>query len=232
MKNKYLQSLAATVLAILAPLSAHAAPPADMAARVQACVACHGQDGRATNQGYFPRIAGKPAGYLYSQLLNFRDGRRQHATMAYLLEHMTDAYLRDIAEHFAQLDLPYPAPQTTGASPAVLARGQQLVRQGDTALGIAACTTCHGVTMTGTQPDVPGLLGLPRDYILGQLGAWRTGLRKAHAPDCMGDVARRLSAEDVSAMAIWLSSQPVSGGAVPANADAARALSHCGKAHP
>jgi hypothetical protein len=25
--------------------------------------------------GYYPRIAGKPAGYLYNQLLNFRDGR-------------------------------------------------------------------------------------------------------------------------------------------------------------
>jgi cytochrome c553 len=31
-----------------------------MAQRMQACVVCHGREGRATNQGYFPRIAGKP----------------------------------------------------------------------------------------------------------------------------------------------------------------------------
>ena len=48
-----------------------------MAERVRACTACHGKEGRATSDGYYPRIAGKPAGYLYNQLVNFRDGRRQ-----------------------------------------------------------------------------------------------------------------------------------------------------------
>ena len=56
----------------------------DMAPRVLACVACHGREGRATNQGYFPRIAGKPAGYLYNQLRNFRDGRRTNAALTHL----------------------------------------------------------------------------------------------------------------------------------------------------
>ena len=205
----------------LPPLAAQAADPlpADpMARRMLACVACHGQDGRATNQGYFPRIAGKPAGYLFNQLLHFRDGRRINATMTHLVEHMSDAYLRDIAGYFAGLDLPYPAPQTTGAPPAVLARGEQLVRVGDAALGVPACAACHGAAMTGIQPAMPGLLGLPRDYLLGQFGAWRNGLRKASAPDCMGEIARRLSPDDVSAMAVWLSSQPVTGGPAPASA--------------
>src|SRR5690606_9628964 len=123
--RQHWRPLAALALAILAPLTANATPPTDMAARVQACVACHGQDGRATNHGYFPRIAGKPAGYLYNQLLNFREGRRQNAPMAYLLRNMSDDYLREIAAYFAQLDLPYPATQTTGAAPEVLARGEQ-----------------------------------------------------------------------------------------------------------
>lgn len=217
--RQHLRPLAALALAILAPLSASATPPTDMAARVQACVACHGQDGRATNHGYFPRIAGKPAGYLYNQLLNFREGRRQNAPMAYLLRNMSDDYLREIAAYFAQLDLPYPAPQTTGAAPEVLARGEQLVRQGDPALGLPACASCHGNAMTGIQPAVPGLLGLSRDYLLGQFGAWRNGVREAHAPDCMGEIARRLSPADVTAMAQWLSSQPVTGG--PASAASA-----------
>ena len=47
-----------------------------MEARVQGCVTCHGQSGQGTNNGYFPRIAGKPAGYLYNQLVAFRDGTR------------------------------------------------------------------------------------------------------------------------------------------------------------
>jgi len=195
-----------------------AARPDTMAQRMQACVACHGKEGRATNQGYFPRIAGKPAGYLYNQLVNFREGRRRNAAMAYLVDNMSDAYLREIADYFAGLDLPYPPPQTSGAPAALLARGEQLVRHGDAARGIPACSTCHGAAMTGVLPASPGLLGLPQDYLLAQFGAWRSGLRRAAAPDCMGDIARKLSAEDVTAAATWLSSQAVTAGPAPARA--------------
>ena len=51
-----------------APAAVAATVSAGMAPRVLACVVCHGREGRATNQGYFPRIAGKPEGYLYNQL--------------------------------------------------------------------------------------------------------------------------------------------------------------------
>ncbi len=44
-----------------------------MEARVQGCVTCHGQSGQGIGNGYYPRIAGKPAGYLYNQLVAFRD---------------------------------------------------------------------------------------------------------------------------------------------------------------
>src|ERR1700712_1628403 len=63
-----------------------AAPFEDTSAqRTLACTACHGPQGRAAPDGYYPRLAGKPAGYLYNQLLNFRDGRRHYALMASLL---------------------------------------------------------------------------------------------------------------------------------------------------
>ena len=202
--------------------------PDDMAQRMQACVVCHGKEGRATNHGFFPRIAGKPAGYLYNQLANFREGRRRNATMAYLVDHMSEAYLREIAGYFAGLDLPYPPPQTTGAPAAVLARGEQLVRDGDPQRGIPACSQCHGTAMTGVNPAIPGLLGLPRDYVLAQFGAWRTGERRAAPPDCMADIARRLSLDDVAAAAAWLSSQPVTSGPAPAGSLPAKLPLDCG----
>ena len=34
----------------------------DMAERTRACTACHGDQGRAGPDGYYPRLAGKPAG--------------------------------------------------------------------------------------------------------------------------------------------------------------------------
>ena len=227
------RALAATVLACAALMpAAAAAPPDTLAQRMKACVACHGQEGRATPGGYFPRIAGKPAGYLYNQLRNFRDGRRANAAMAHLLAHMSDAYLREIAGYFAGLDLPYPPPQAPHAEAPVLARGEQLVRQGDAARGIPACASCHGAAMTGVAPTTPGLLGLSREYLLAQFGAWRTGLRRAAAPDCMGEVARRLSARDVTAMAAWLSSQSVPQGAVPAGSLPDKPALSCGSGAP
>lgn len=174
-----------------------------------ACTACHGKEGRATPGGYFPRIAGKPQGYLYNQLLNFRDGRRSYPAMSYLLQHLTDGYLQQIASHFAGLDIPYSAPLPPQGSPALLEQGRRLVQSGDMLRGIPACTACHGVNMTGVAPFIPGLLGLPRDYLNGQLGAWATGQRRAQAPDCMARIARALTPEDVSAVSAWLAAQSV-----------------------
>lgn len=186
------------------------APPVDsMASRVLACTACHGQEGRATPGGYFPRIAGKPSGYLYHQLLNFRDGRRSYPQMSYLLEYLTDDYLREMAEYFAALDVPYPLPRPPQESTALLQRGRALALEGDAARDIPACVQCHGEKLTGVAPFIPGVLGLSRDYLNSQLGAWQTGQRRAQAPDCMARIAQRLSMEDVSAVSAWLASQSV-----------------------
>ena len=46
-------------------------PADDFRQRMRPCEACHGREGRPAADGYYPRIAGKPAGYLYEQLLNF-----------------------------------------------------------------------------------------------------------------------------------------------------------------
>lgn len=187
-----------------------------MAQRTLACTACHGEQGRAGPDGYYPRLAGKPAGYLYNQLVNFREGRRHYTLMRGLVDPLDDAYLRDIAQHFSSLDLPYPPPAKPDVTASVLERGRVLVNKGDAARDIPACTQCHGTALTGVVPHVPGLLGLPRDYINSQLGGWRTGQRKATAPDCMGHVAKSLSHQDISAVSAWLAAQAVPNHGKPA----------------
>ena len=69
-----------------------------MAQRTLACTGCHGVQGRAASDGYYPRLAGKPARYLYNQLLNFREGRRHYGLMTQLLAPLNDAYLMDRSE--------------------------------------------------------------------------------------------------------------------------------------
>jgi cytochrome c553 len=196
---------------LLAASAATAAPQFEdtMAQRTLACTACHGKEGRAAPDGYYPRIAGKPAGYLYNQLLNFRDGRRHYGLMTRLIDPLSDTYLYEIAQHFAALDLPYPPPQPATLPADVLERGRQLATHGNAAAKVPACVQCHGERLTGAVPNVPGLLGVSRDYLNAQLGAWRTGQRRSHAPDCMAQVAQRLSPEELTAVAAWLAAQPL-----------------------
>jgi cytochrome c553 len=196
--------------------------------RVKPCTSCHGNDGRATREGYFPRIAGKPAGYLFNQLLNFREGRRHFPMMTYVAQYQTDDYLREIAGYFGSQHVPYPPPMPTRAAPGVLARGRQLVTEGDKTLDIPACTSCHGQRLLGVAPAVPGLLGVSQDYLTAQLGAWRSGVRAAAAPDCMGELVRRMRNEDLDAVTAWLASQAVPEGLEPEASFEHSPPLHCG----
>ena len=229
--TRLLVGLAAAVFMLA---SARAAPKFEdtIAQRMLACSVCHGAQGRAAPDGYYPRIAGKPAGYLFNQLRKVRDGRRHYELMEGLVDRLSETYLQEIAGYFSALELPYLPPAALQLTDAQRQRGEALVLRGDGARQLPSCSECHGRAMTGTAPNVPGLLGLPRDYLNAQLGAWKTGQRRALAPDCMAQVARRLGDDDVAAITGWLASQPLPGdnrapGTVPARAGTSLA---CGSA--
>jgi cytochrome c553 len=183
--------------------------PDTMEARVQACIGCHGSQGRGVENVYFPRLAGKPAGYLYHQLVAFRDGRRKYVPMNYLLAYLPDAYLMRMAEHFASLNPPPLVQPAMARSPQQLAEGERIVTQGVPGKKVPPCMSCHGVELGGREPGIPGLLGLRADYVSAQLGAWRYGVRTALAPDCMQFVASSLTEPEVAAVSSYLASLPV-----------------------
>jgi len=222
----------ALFMLFMMPGAGFAAPPQSvpdtMAQRTAACTGCHGEQGRATSDGYYPRIAGKPAGYLYNQLLNFHAGRRTYPMMVYMVSPLSDDYLREMADYFASLHPPYPPPQPLSAPAATLARGRQLAMDGDRDKNVPACIACHGKALMGVAPAIPGLLGLPRDYLSGQFGAWKNGTRHAAAPDCMATLAGRLSVEDISAVSTWLSLQPAPADAAPLAAADSEPPLECG----
>lgn len=214
-----------------------AGPPAQvpdtLAQRLLACASCHARidaRGNPVNDSYFPRISGKPAGYLYNQLLNFREGRRQYPLMTYLVDHLPDAYLREIAGHFAAQPPAAHAAEASSMPAQLLERGRQLVMQGDSARKLPACVACHGQRLTGVEPTIPGLLGLPRDYVNAQFGAWRNKARRAHAPDCMAEITARLTLEDVNAVSHWLAAQPTPSDPRPAASIARPLPLACGSA--
>ena len=184
---------------------------ADMAERTKACESCHGSEGRAGPDGFYPRIAGKPAGYLYNQMQNFAEDRRHYTMMRRMMAPLTPQYQKEMADYFSTLQLPYPPPsnKNTQTSAAQMARGQQLALQGDATQKLPACNACHGTDLMGFQPNVPGLLGLPSAYLGAQLSAWTLGERSTKAPDCMSHIAKRLSPDDAAAVVSWLAAQKI-----------------------
>ncbi|MBB5416749.1 c-type cytochrome [Paraburkholderia sp. CNPSo 3155] len=214
--------------AAVAATDASSAMPPSMDQRIRACTSCHGEQGQGRKNDYFPRIAGKPAEYLFNQLIAFRDGGRTYPPMGYLLAFLPDDYLRQISEYFAALQPPYPESDRATLSPKLLAAGEKLVTHGDPARGIPACIACHGARMTGTQPGIPGLLGLHASYIAGQMGTWRSGTRHALAPDCMRTIALKLNDNDIAAVSNWLARQPRPADPRPAPASAERLPLACG----
>lgn len=199
-----------------------------MEARVQGCVTCHGQQGQGANNGYFPRIAGKPAGYLYNQLKAFRNGTRHYPPMNYLVAYLPDAYLKEIAEYYSQQKPPFIKKENQTHPPEVIQRGQTLALAGDATKGIPACVACHGKALSGMEPGIPGLAGLSSTYVVGQLTRWQVGERHAAEPDCMKRIASRLTNADISAVAAWLSLQTPPADAAPEPSNLVRMPFACG----
>ena len=182
----------------------------DLHDRLAACAACHGEHGEGKRGAeYYPHLAGKPAGYLFDQLQGFRDGRRVYPQMVSLVQYLDDAYFHDIADYYAAQTPRLRAADNvaTSLSAAMQARAEQLVQHGDAAAGMPACSACHGADLTGLEPGIPALVGLPADYIVAQLGGWQNGVRHSTAPDCMANIAGKLSSENIIAVAAWLSQQ-------------------------
>lgn len=215
-----IRAILASLLLIFC-LDLAAQEPADLKERLAACAICHGDRGQgAVGAEYYPHLAGKPAGYLLSQMKGFRDGRRHYPQMIYLMQFMDDAYLADIAAWYAA----QPAHSERGAAETLKldeaseARVHKLIYEGEPEKGLPACARCHGDALTGTEPGVPSLLSLPPDYIIAQIGGWVAGVRKAEAPDCMAEIAKKLAPADTRLLATWLSGQSSAAGARPSPA--------------
>ena len=200
-----------------------------MEARVQGCVTCHGQSGQGTNNGYFPRIAGKPAGYLYNQLVAFRDGTRSYPPMNYLVAYLPDAYLREMARALREAA---PAVRAAGSRRAVAARlierGKTLVDAGDAAKQIPAVrrlprhgTHRHGARHSRPRRPAPDLHRRPAHA----LARRRAPRRRARLHEAHRHAPVRT---DVAAVAAYLATQEPPSDPSPESANLVRMPIACG----
>ncbi len=205
MINSYF-TFAAAVFALLMSSQASAAGLVDGSyedgkTKAVRCGACHGPDGNSVNPQW-PSIAGQHAPYIVRQLEAFQIGERTNILMTSQAMTMTEQDMKDVAVFFAA----QPAAAKSVADPGLVERGQALYRGGNKESGAAACLTCHGPSGRGNPAArYPLLRGQHATYIAATLREYATDARKSDgATKIMRDIAKRLSEEDIVAVAAYV----------------------------
>ncbi|WP_227712427.1 c-type cytochrome [Marinobacter zhanjiangensis] len=174
------------------------------------CASCHQADGsgKHNEQGEsWPQLAGLDADYIAKQLRDYKSGQRQNATMKPFANMLSEQQVADVAQYYSEM-APHPGQGGDSASEEVLQRGRILAQRGDWSEYIVSCKSCHGPDNQGAGSVFPGIAGQHAGYIESQLKAWQAGDRTNDPQDLMGTIARRLSDDDIRAVAAWLATQP------------------------
>lgn len=185
------RTLALGLLFALLP-AAHADPAAGKR-KAAACSACHGADGNSAI-GQFPVLAGQTARYLYLQLKDFKEGRRNEPSMQPTVAKLSRDDMLDLAEYFA---VQKPRPIAFKADAARVARGK---KKADEVL----CTMCHLGGMKG-QNEIPRVAGQHPEYVVKQLKAFKARTRTNDAGS-MTSVAQTITEQDIEDLAHYISS--------------------------
>ncbi len=162
------------------------------AARLAACLACHGANGRSAI-AEAPSLGGQPVFYLTIQLFMFRERLRVVEPMNQMLLGLTDDDLRKMADSITQL--PPPEPAGGPADPPRMERARVLIEQ-------HRCNFCHTRDYSGEQ-NVPRLAGQREDYLVKALSEYKNNTRRGYDA-AMADVLYPLSNEEIIEIAYFL----------------------------
>ncbi|WP_202844650.1 c-type cytochrome [Luteimonas saliphila] len=67
----------------------------------QSCIDCHGADGNAPLDDSYPKLGGQYYDYLEHAIVQYRDGKREHALMSQQAANLSDQQIADLAAYFA-----------------------------------------------------------------------------------------------------------------------------------
>lgn len=198
-----MKKLAIAVLVLTGGM-AHAASLAGNAAagqgKAEVCAACHGLDGNSMVPN-FPKLAGQHPSYIAKQLAAFKAGARQDPTMAPMAAPLGDQDMADLAAYFGA---------QTRVVGTVMDRekaiaGGKIYRGGNSARGLAACSSCHGPNGAGNAvSSFPALNGQQTAYVVKALQDFRSGVRTTDPGMMMRDVAGKMSDAEIEAVAEFI----------------------------
>jgi cytochrome c553 len=167
-----------------------AAPPPEIAAKIELCASCHGADGLPVVEKV-PIIWGQHMFYLLTQLKDYRAGRRANDIMTPMAKELSDDEMKALATWFAAKPWPNYHEPRNDADTAI---AEPLGVEG-------ACTTCHLGGMLGDSRN-PRLNHQKADYLQQTMIDFRDDVRKNAPP--MAAIVRDWSDDEIAAMARYL----------------------------
>jgi cytochrome c553 len=170
----------------------------------QVCSNCHGVDGNSVSPN-FPRLAGQRAGYLVSQLQNFRNHHRSDPEgfeyMWGISHKLGDDQIKGLADYFAKQ-----VPRPLGAVDAQrMKAGKDIYEKGVLSKESPPCISCHGQKAEGIA-SFPRLAWQHQDYLVKQLQVFRETEGRPGTP--MKQVTHLLSNQEIKAVAGYLQAFP------------------------
>jgi len=186
------RSLIAAVAAGVCASGAFGQSEAAGKTKAAVCVACHGPDGNSPSP-QFPILAGQTARYLYLQLRDFKEGRRDAGVMQPFVQNLSREDMLDLAAFFAGQK-----PRDPGfkADAAKVQRGRKKAEE-------TLCTMCHLGGFKG-QNEIPRVAGQHHDYVVKQLQDFKGG-RRTNDAGTMSSVSKTLTDQDIDDVAHFLS---------------------------
>lgn len=185
------------------------------------CKGCHGLDGKGVAPG-IPHLAAQRARYLMASLKEYKDGKRTHAALRDLAEHMSEKEMNQVVAYYASLNPVVAVPSKDAAPSSPYQEGKALAAQ---------CAGCHGEDGNSKTPGTPTLAGQQPHYLVAAIQEYHQGDRKSANMSSMLTTATKV---DIEKLALYYASQkpaqrPAPGLGDPVAGEPATAM--CGGCH-
>jgi cytochrome c553 len=159
------------------------------------CAKCHGDAGISDDEDDI-NIAGMSASYIFKQLRDYKDKKRDARDMYKLVRDMDDQQLANLSAWYASLEPAPPNPNRV-----LTDEVRTLVYRGDPERLLKSCASCHGQDGRGGQFDNPALAGQHKTYLIDSMTEFKEGDRENDVYGRMRDVSTRLTEAEIEALA-------------------------------
>ncbi|MDC9714987.1 MAG: c-type cytochrome [Gammaproteobacteria bacterium] len=154
------------------------------------CNKCHAENGQGDDD---VSVAGHPATYIYKQLKDFQDGKRD-GVMRKKVKQLTNQDMADFSAWYATLPF---AKGTEGGGQLAI----DLVYKGDPKRMLKPCSTCHGQNGEGGKYDSAAITGQNKEAFIEMMEAFKENDRTNDIYSRMRLIAKVLTEKEIQALA-------------------------------